>query len=218
MENQEQGTIEWHLDRMGCVSASQFHKVLGSAAVRQTYFNELREAREALSQGREYAIAWLESRAFDSPAMAWGRKTEDVARAAYELAFDEDVRQVGFARLPGKPDIGASLDGEVNRGTIEIKCPYRLENHIRTTTQGMPAQHLPQVQGGLWIRRAEWCDFISYHPQYAERRLYVERINRDDAYINMLAKRVIEFAAALATGRPLPEYEQPDTDEVPALF
>ena len=217
MENQ-QGTIDWHLDRMGCVSASQFHKVLGSPAVRQTYFTELREAREALSQGREYAIAWLEARAFDSPAMAWGRKWEDAARAAYEIRFDADVQQVGFARLPGNQDIGASLDGEVESGTIEIKCPYRQENHIKTCTGGMPAQHLPQVQGGLWIRRARWCDFISYHPLYQDRSLYVERIERDDAYIAMLAKRVTEFAQALASGQELPEHDQPDTDAVPALF
>lgn len=218
MENHEQGTIEWHLDRMGCVSASQFHKVLGSAAVRRTYFNELTEAREALSQGRDYAKAWLESRAFDSPAMAWGRKHEDAARAAYELAFDEDVQELGFTRLPGHPDIGASLDGEVSRGTIEIKCPYNLENHIRTCEYGMPAHHLPQVQGGLWIRDKNWCDFISFHPGYGERRLYVERIERDSEYVFMLAKRVTEFAEALAKGQELPEYNQPDTEAVPALF
>ncbi len=215
----DQGTIEWRLDRMGCVTASAFHKVLGSHAVRTTYYNTLVEEREALDKGRDYAIAFIQANDYDSPAMAWGRKYEDAARAHYELTQDEDVLQVPFLRLPGSNTIGCSLDGKVgDRGTIEIKCPFTLENHIKTCAGGMPVQHLDQVQGGLWITGRAYCDFISYHPTYTARPLYIERIERNDEYIEMLARRVTEFAEALDSGAGLPEYVPEATDEVPSLF
>lgn len=214
----QQGTIEWRIDRMGCVTASAFGRVLGSQAVRQTYYNTLLEERRAKAQGNEYAAAFLAANDYDSPAMAWGRRYEDAARAHYELTQDEDVLQVGFWRLPGHEWIGASLDGKTDRGTIEIKCPFTLEVHIKTAAGGMPADHLPQVQGGLWIADAEYCDFISYHPTYTARPLYVQRIERNEAYIRMLQERVLAFAEALDSGAGLPEYVPKATDEVPSLF
>jgi hypothetical protein len=213
----EQGSIEWHRERMGAVTASQFSRVLSNPSARQTYYSELTVARAARLAGGE--VEYLERTSFDNQAMAWGRKHEDAARASYELEYDTDVELTGFTLLPGAPDIGASLDGRTHPGTIEIKCPYNQEVHIRTCTHGMPTQHLPQVHGGMWITDEPWCDFISFDPRHPTRRLYVERILRDDAYIDMLATKVLEFAKCMAAGQVLPEYETNDRPgRVPELF
>jgi hypothetical protein len=212
-----QGTLVWHLERLGCITASQFARVLGSCAARNSYYNELLEARQAITAGPDGAAAYIESKHFETAATAWGNRHEDPGRAAYELTYDRDIEQVGFLRHPNYYWIGCSLDGRDDELTIEIKCPYRLENHIRTCRDGMPAKHIPQVQGGLWIADKARCDFISYHPDYKAMPLYVERIPRDPRYIQTLATRVIEFERALAKGEPLPEDDcAPDT--VPELF
>lgn len=215
----QQGSIEWHLERMGCVSASQFGRVLSNPSARRTYYDELTKARAARLAGDESATEYIERTRFDNAAMAWGRRHEDGARASYELEHDTDVELVGFLFLPGAPDIGCSLDGRAHPGTLEIKCPYNQAVHIRTCTHGMPAQHLPQVQGGLWISDEPWCDFVSYDPRHPTRRLYVERVMRDNAYIDMLAGKVLEFAKCLMAGQVLPEYEPSDgPGRVPELF
>ena len=48
----------------------------------------------------------------------------------------------------------------------------------------MPDDHIPQVQGNLMVTGRQFLDFISYDPRQAEPyRLYVQRITRDDEYI-----------------------------------
>lgn len=214
----KQGSPEWLLARLGWVTASRFKDVLGTVAVRNTYFQKLTEERYALEQGRDYALAWIQENDFDSPAMAHGRNTEPKARAAYEIAYYEEVEEVGFWRHPLGLRVGASLDGITRHGTIEIKCPYRLEVHARTLQTGMPPEHLPQVQGGLWIADKAFCDYISYNPEHTTQPLYVQRIPRDDQYIAMLEDRVSQFVTALDMQRELDDDEPSVTDEVPDLF
>jgi putative phage-type endonuclease len=212
-----QGTLEWHLERLGAVTASNFQRVLGSCAARNSYYMELMEARRAIAGGLDKATAYVEAKAFETAATAWGTAHEDQARAAYELKYDRDIEQVGFIRHPDDYWIGCSLDGRNHEITIEIKCPYKLENHIKTVRGGMPTAHIAQVQGGLWIADRAACDFISYHPDYKAQPLYVERIVRDERYIAALADKIQSFATALAAGRPLPE-DDPAPDTVPTLF
>lgn len=212
-----QGTIEWRLDRLGCISGSQFHRVMGSVAARNTYYQELLAERKAIAAGVEAATEFVQANNIDSIAMAWGRKHEDRARAAYEIEYDIDIEEVPFLRLNGCKWIGCSLDGISDQATLEIKCPYKLANHIRTCRDGMPAFHIPQVQGGLWITGKPWVDFVSYHPEYEAQRLYCERIPRDERYIDALAQSVLQFERALELEEPLPETEV-ELDEVPALF
>ena len=53
---------------------------------------------------------------------------------------------------------------------------------------------MPQVQGQLWITGREWCDFVSFDPRMpGPLKLYVQRIERDDAYIAALEAEVRLF-------------------------
>jgi putative phage-type endonuclease len=216
----EQGSLDWLLARMGYVTASRFKDVIGSHAVRTTYAQKLREEQAVLAQGRDQAVAWLEANSFDNSAMAHGRKMEPVARAFYELACDQEILEVGFWRLDGDLKIGASLDGVTadGAGTIEIKCPYNLAIHAKTCHEGMPAHHLAQVQGGLWVSGKEYCDFISFNEQHVSGPLYVQRIQRDEDYIAMLEKRVTAFAKLAPWDEDEEDNETGVTDEIPQLF
>ncbi len=60
---------------------------------------------------------------FTNAAMAWGTETEPMARAHYEMVNSVLVDQVGFIAHPDIEMAGASPDGIVGNGIIEIKCP-----------------------------------------------------------------------------------------------
>lgn len=58
-----------------------------------------------------------------SMAMAWGSDAEPFARKEYEAQSGNIVKEVGFAKHPTHPWVGASVDGVCGKGGIEIKSP-----------------------------------------------------------------------------------------------
>jgi hypothetical protein len=65
---------------------------------------------------------------------------------------------------------------------------------------GMPDGHMPQVQGQMWILDLEWVDFGSYDPRMPPNlKLYIQRIQRDQKYIDILQKEVLQFLDEVQT-------------------
>lgn len=189
----EQGTQEWREDRAGRITASRFIDVI---AVRRD--GKPTEGRTKYMQQLVFErLADAPKREVSSKSMAWGKEVEDFAREAYELRTGNIVAKSGFITHPRYPFIGASPDGLVDTiGGIEMKCPHDEAVHVATWLSGMPADHMPQVQGSMWVTGRQWWDFISYDPRQAERfRLYIERIQRDEKYIADLAGALLQFQA-----------------------
>lgn len=189
ISNAIQGSEEWQLDRIGKATASRFNDILaftrnGFGAARKNYAAEL--VAEILTGVR--------SDNYKSKSMEWGTETEPVARLQYQLVTGNEVEETGFWSHDTLP-AGASPDGLVNHdGILEIKCP-NTATHIETlTTQQIPKQYIPQVQGQLWITEKLWCDFVSYDPRLPENaQLVVIRVSRDEQYILELQEKVEEF-------------------------
>jgi hypothetical protein len=182
-----QGTPEWFAARCGLATASKFKDVLatiksGEAATRRNYRAQLVCER----------LTGTVQESFQNEAMRWGTDNEPFARIAYE-ARGNIVQEVGFIRHASLM-AGASPDGFVgDEGSIEIKCP-NTATHIDTLLNGMPPDHIPQVQGQMWIAERAWVDFVSYDPRLPENmQLYVQRIHRDEDYIKNLEKEVAKF-------------------------
>ena len=67
-------------------------------------------------------------------------------------------------------------------------------------TGGMPAEHIPQVQGLMWITDRMWWDFVSYSPTLPENlQLYIHRVYRDEKYIRDLEFKMIVFLLDVET-------------------
>lgn len=183
-----QRTPEWFQARLGKATASRFSDILartksGYSASRQNYLMELVCQRLTGRQEETYC----------SPAMQWGIDNEAKAKAAYEFLRGRDVAEVGFLLHPDHAHVGCSPDGLVEEGLIEIKCPMTA-HHIETVRFGMPAKHVPQIQGQLWVAGAAWCDFVSYDPRLPPGLdLYVQRVERDEKFIETLAQEVLAF-------------------------
>lgn len=184
-----QGSTEWLRSRIGHCTASRFADVLD--------FNKSgKEGGKRIAYRSELVIERLTDNAterFVTAAMQWGTDHEPMARMAYESATGAMVETCGFVHHQAIKMCGGSPDGYVGDiGMVEFKCP-NTKTHIETI-MNETCEHLPQIQGLLWITGRQWCDFVSYDPRLPDGlRLSVMRIERDEAYIENLAKEVITF-------------------------
>jgi len=188
-----QGSEAWFRDRMGKITASRFYAVMeGSIAKKNRLLADLQEER------KQTDIVVIQSTA---PPLQWGIKNEPRAIAVYEMRYGVEVERTGFIQHPDHELIGGSPDFLLSDGGGEIKCPYNESIHLITLQQGMPTQHVAQVQGNIWINDREWFDFISFDPRRnTPDDLFVQRIYRDKKYIEILEDRLLEFIDHLTNG------------------
>jgi len=196
LETDTQRSEDWYAARLGKATASRFKDAIAAlksgapAQAQRDYLTEL--VVERLTQ--------QPIQRFQNAAMTWGTEQEPAARAAYERITGRIVEETGFV-CHDTLMAGCSPDGLIDwDGLIEIKCPYSSANHIETLLNGMPAEHIPQVQGQMWITGREWCDFVSYDPRMpAELQLHVQRIQRDPSFIADLEARITSFLQQVGT-------------------
>lgn len=189
-----QGSEEWRQLRCGKVTASRVADVVartktGYGASRANYMAELIVER----------LTGQPVEGYQNAAMQWGQAMEAEARDAYELRTDYDVHEIAFVAHPSIEDAGASPDGLVgDDGLVELKCP-QTATHIETLLAGtVPDKYVKQVQWQMACTGRKWCDWVSYDPRLPEpMRLFVKRINRDDALIASLEAEVREFLIEL---------------------
>ncbi len=186
----EQRTDEWFAARLGKATASRFKDIIATTksgaagAGRKNYRAELLIER----------LTGRKSERVKSAAMEWGQDTEELAATTYMMRTGRIVDQVGFLQHDWLA-AGASPDGLVgDDGTIEIKC-FNTANHIEALkNNAMPPEHMPQVQGQLWIANRQWCDFISFDPELTDNaQIFIQRIPRDEIYIKNLELEVSMF-------------------------
>jgi hypothetical protein len=186
-----QGTEAWRLDRCGRVTASCFADVMakgkkGEAATRRTYRMQLVVER----------LTGVPQEGYRNKAMEYGTETEPLARDAFSEYAGLWVVQTGFvphAELMA----GCSPDGLIEDDAgLEIKCPFNSAVHVETLQNGMPSEHMAQVQGCMWITGRKRWHFVSFDPRMPEHlRLYTEIVPRNDAYIATLETEVRAFLA-----------------------
>ena len=193
MEN-TQGTDSWFEARLGKVTASRVADVLatiktGESASRKNYRMEL--VCQRLTGQREEG--------FTNSHMERGIELEPLARAAYEFKQGVTVTEVGFIDHPSIEMSGASPDGLVDDGLVEIKCPTP-GNHVDTLISGKaPSKYISQMQWQMACTGAKWCDFVSYCPALGDNlALFVVRVDRDDEYIAETENAVKLFLTEVA--------------------
>lgn len=192
----EQRTDEWFADRCGKFTGSRFVDVLARSKKDGKPLKAFYDVIEQVVVERLYGKP-VEGAV--GAALRWGSDVEPSARAAYELETGYAVSEEGFIQHAQFEFAGCSPDGIIGTdGGIEMKCPNNPAIHIKRFTEGMEDEHMPQVQGCMWVTGRKWWDFVSYDPRAPERfQIYIQRVERDEAYIANLQASVIE-ADALA--------------------
>lgn len=185
----EQGSNEWHLLRLGKVTASRIADVLskgksGESASRRNYRTELVVQR----------LTGIPGESFSNAAMEWGTNTEPKARTAYEVEKQQFVEQVAFIDHPSIEWFGCSPDGLVADGLIEIKCPNSTTHVDYLADNKPPAKYIPQMQCQMAVTGRQWCDFVSFDPRLPDDlQLFVVRLERDQEYIEAMEAEVKKF-------------------------
>jgi hypothetical protein len=184
-----QGSDAWFASRTGIATASCFSKVLatiksGEAAERRNY-----RARLVVERLTGKPVP-----SFQTPAMKQGTEREPLARDAYMVRTGNLVQQVGFIRHDTL-EAGGSPDGLIDTdGCLEIKSPELAAHLEYLRLPGPPAEYVPQIQGVLWLAERDYCDFVSFNPDFPEHlQLAVRRVVRDEKYIAGLALAVELF-------------------------
>ena len=179
----------WLLERVGFVTASQFKHLLpgkkgGYLAARDTYKWQLITER-LTGRATEHYV---------NQAMQWGIDQEGFARDVFARFTGMEIDLVGFIKHPILM-AGASPDGVLDEGNrlVEFKCPTT-QTHLQTIMDGMDPMHMAQLQGQMWLTGTKCNYFVSYDPRLpASMELYIQQINRDQAYIDTLEAEVRKF-------------------------
>ncbi len=178
--------------RCGWLGASQVHLAIartksGWSATRENIMAQLIVER----------MTGIPTDGFTSSAMEWGTATEPQARAAYAFLRDVEVETCSFIRHPTIVGTGASPDGLIGKGGIEIKCP-NTATHIDTLLNGtIDGKYRTQMLWQMACAGLDWVDFISFDPRLPGLEIWVQRIERDDSAIKTLEEQVSEFLSEL---------------------
>lgn len=187
----EQGSEIWFRVRAGMPTASEFDTVQasgkggGESKTRRTYMLKLAGEIVTGEPMEAYTNQYLER----------GKIIEDEARSYYSFSTNSELKRIGFIR-DEKNKAGCSPDALIgNDGGLEIKtaAPHILIDHIERNQ--IPAAHVAQCQGFLWIAQREWIDLSIYWPKMPS---FIKRVTRDERYIANLAREVTRFNEELA--------------------
>jgi hypothetical protein len=86
------------------------------------------------------------------------------------------ITDVGFIPHPTISDFGASPDGFVDDGLIEIKCPTSTTHLQYMLNRVVPEQYKPQMLTQCACTGRKWVDFVSYDPRMPEpQQLFIIR-------------------------------------------
>lgn len=189
----EQGSVEWFAERSGKFTGSRFADVLARS---KSTGKPTKAYQDLIDQIVAERITQEYEDGVNAKSLKWGIEVEPFARHAYEVETGLIVQKAGFITHPDYPFAGASPDGLIGRdGGLESKCPISKTIHLARFRHGMEEEHMPQVQGAMWVTGRQWWDFISYDPRpkgkYERFRLYIQRIERDESFIQNLEKEVL---------------------------
>ena len=187
----EQRTDEWFAARLGKVTASKVADVIaktktGYSTSRENYMAQLVVERMTNTKAESYS----------NSAMEWGTEQEPFARAAYEAAKGVLVEECGFFPHPTIEMSGASPDGLVAGGLVEIKCPNTATMIETLLTQKVPQKYFTQMQWQMACTGTTFCDYVVFDPRMPKHlQLFITRVDRDTEYISMLETEIKAFLA-----------------------
>lgn len=175
-----QGSEEWTQLRLGVATASNFNKIITATGKESATLEKY-----ALQLATESTLFSAEPN-FKNEIMARGNELEAEARQVYQEETFNIVEEITMFKSDCG-NFGYSPDGLVaNDGLIEIKCPLATTHFQYILDDKVPSDYWQQLQGGLWVSGRNWIDFVSYHPNFKEKKLFIKRVERDNNYICQL--------------------------------
>lgn len=190
----EQGSEEWHKERLGVITASRAHSLLLNARTKTPTYKEARATymNELIA---EVCTGHFEE--IDTYALKWGRDNEDAAIAAFEFQSNKKIEKIGLAYKDETRRAGASADFKVVGENLggENKCPVNPKYHIDFLLDDeIKGEYLTQIQFGLWVFGWDAWYFNSYQPMMKKKNNHHKIIERDKELMSYFDFEVPKFA------------------------
>lgn len=213
-----QDCAEWFAVRIGKVTAScafeAMHFVSKGSKQRGDKRVESGSARKAyISELAWGMITRQPVEHYVSEEMDLGKQFEKRARAEYQFLYanGEEIEQTGFVLHPMLDYLGASPDGLLTNGGIELKVPKFKTHRSYLETGIIPPKYIAQIYCNMLCCERDWWDFASFCPKNEQFgyeamslpdqfRMYRKRFFRNDDEFQKIeegATRAIEEAVEL---------------------
>lgn len=194
----EQGTEEWHAQRLGKFTASRMKDLMARAKKDGSFLKAAQDYMDEVLSER------LTGKASPKPvtyAMQRGTDLEPEARNNYAFEVGVQISQPEFVGHPDFESVGASPDGYIGEdGLLEIKCPESLTKHLTyLKDKAHVKEYWWQVQCQLWVTGRKWCDLVSYHPDFPHAlQLAIARIEPDAKAFEAMKEAVMQADAQIS--------------------
>ena len=173
-----QRSPEWIEIRVGKPSASNLYRWLAVSKRDGKPLKARKDYEAELAFEREFNVPFSR---FTTAAMEEGQAMEEFLKRQYEAKFDVIVKPVGcyYNRF-----FVASPDGEIgDDGLVETKWVYDTA-FASVLTEGVPDEHMLQIQGQLWASGRKWCDYVVGNGN--TQHFTVIRVERDEEIIDRI--------------------------------
>lgn len=181
----EQGSPEWLSARLGMPTASNFDKILtpggklSTSARKYAYYLAAEKILNRQLESLDH-LEWVQH----------GKMHEDAAVKNYEFVQEVRIRKCGLittddGRAGASPD---RLLLDLNGG-LEIKCPAP-QTQIGYIVDGFGDAYKCQVQGQMWVAELDFVDRYAWHPELPPS---LQRTERDEPFIKLLADAINQF-------------------------
>ena len=174
----EQRTPEWFAIRKGRITGSSVGAILGLSPFSSPDAVMRRMVREYHNAPSEFE---------GNIATDYGTRNEEGAKREYELETGKIVVESGFHTF--EDWLGASPDGFVDDGLIEIKCPFGLRNGGEFKTAKEQPHYWAQMQIQMFVTKTKWCDFYQWTPKETK----LERVEFDGPLVKQWLLHLKEF-------------------------
>ena len=189
----EQNSESWFAIRAGKIGGTRFAKVMAGDST-ATYKDLITDIAGEIITGEV-------EETYSNAVMERGKELEPEARKVYEQEIGK-VTETGICLLDDYEDwVAFSPDGLMTRGLLEIKCPIR-KTHLNYIEKNvLPNDYKWQVQGGLMVTRAKYCDFMSYYPKMKpfiirvqpDKDMHLELMSEIDKTIELIKNRIEKY-------------------------
>jgi len=224
MKEQKQRVAEWYRARLGHITGSEVHNIMGTPRSKGEVFTETAKSylykvlaerllRRDIVESDKQLMAFIDLVGAHGKALERGQQLEADARSQFEIEYNANnsgefiwVEETGSVAHPKRPYFAASPDGLIeDTGVLEIKSPYpstfaRYASEIESaeTLKKVKPEYYWQVMAEMCCTEREWCAFVAYCPE-VEHGLHIAYIERDEEAIAKMLERVDMAEAWLQT-------------------
>lgn len=181
----------WLDARCGKLTASRmkdamdFNKNGNPSVKRSDYMRELLAERLTNATTRHFVNA----------AMEWGLQTEPEAKLVYEEMTGNKLLPADFVEHSTIENFGATPDGFVGSGLLEVKCPTTGTFISWRLAGGIPEEHKPQMLAQILCTGRQWVDFFAYDPRIKDKKLnrILRRFEPTQVELDNVSEHAIRF-------------------------